>query len=634
MNSKILITYKENYENLKSEILVPIQTGRALSNEKFEGMLGDDTGENISSENNKYSELTAQYWAWKNYKKLGNPDYIGHMQYRRHFIFNKDAIFNMHTPENQLNGFSVRFVDKITDDYIENIGLDRYSVNSAIKKHDITVVKKSDMTYIGCKNAKEDFLKHVPGSRETDYNILANVLLKHHPEYEEVFNKFEYEPYRHFYHMFVMKKEIFFEYCNFIFPLLKEIDSLIDYSCRGTRGGRVLGYLGEMLFCLFVFKKQEEGLEIGEYYSTVILNNNKVESTKRFNELCKKKEEQCIVYNVNDSNFYFTLRSIFTLDEYLKDEKTYDLVIFYNNLNSKYLDYLNTISFNKFNNIIIQWSENFQFQNEAINKHSFLKSLYVLRDYKNLVYINSRVCFNNVTKFSEYRNEEINVAMHPQIAKIANTKTTVMKYISNILELEDPYKYFIDDIIFVNTSLLNLKKISKIIKTDLTLIPKQVDILNYIFKNEKTFLPENFLMERSMLERKKYFSDDEYFNALKNCTCFYIPNEEFFTIENLKYLRKTPFYEEIILNMVKVPPSEDLKLRKELALIHFPNINYHDKLQYVMCRIPYFKLKKFSYKIKKAFSCGDRRKRYQEKYDKIEKLIKDAINLKKQYKRI
>ena len=47
-------------------------------------------------------------------------------------------------------------VDKIADDYIENIGLDRYSVNSAIKKHDITVVKKSDMTYIGCKNAKED----------------------------------------------------------------------------------------------------------------------------------------------------------------------------------------------------------------------------------------------------------------------------------------------------------------------------------------------------------------------------------------------------------------------------------------------------------------------------------------------
>ena len=39
-------------------------------------MIGDDTGDNISDKNREYCELTGIYWIWKNYDKLGNPDYI------------------------------------------------------------------------------------------------------------------------------------------------------------------------------------------------------------------------------------------------------------------------------------------------------------------------------------------------------------------------------------------------------------------------------------------------------------------------------------------------------------------------------------------------------------------------------
>ena len=98
---KILVGYHRPAVLLKDEVLTPIHLGRALATEAskdgsmskedyqwmLDNMIGDDTGENISEENRKYCELTALYWAWKNYDKLGNPDYIGFMQYRRHFIF-------------------------------------------------------------------------------------------------------------------------------------------------------------------------------------------------------------------------------------------------------------------------------------------------------------------------------------------------------------------------------------------------------------------------------------------------------------------------------------------------------------------------------------------------------------------
>ena len=56
---KILITYKDRHELLKSDILTPIQSGRSIAKEIFSEMIGDDEGDNISQDNDKFSELSA-----------------------------------------------------------------------------------------------------------------------------------------------------------------------------------------------------------------------------------------------------------------------------------------------------------------------------------------------------------------------------------------------------------------------------------------------------------------------------------------------------------------------------------------------------------------------------------------------
>ena len=98
-NVKILVAYHKPAPLLKSDVLVPIHLGRSLGCETskdgilsssdyqwmLDNMIGDDTGDNISHLNRFFNEMTAIYWAWKNYDKLGNPDYIGLMHYRRVF---------------------------------------------------------------------------------------------------------------------------------------------------------------------------------------------------------------------------------------------------------------------------------------------------------------------------------------------------------------------------------------------------------------------------------------------------------------------------------------------------------------------------------------------------------------------
>ena len=75
---KILnITFGNKYF-YSDPIFFPIAAGGGRSDIQC-----DDEGDNISSKNNKFGELTAVYWAWKNLK---NVDIIGMSHYRRYLM--------------------------------------------------------------------------------------------------------------------------------------------------------------------------------------------------------------------------------------------------------------------------------------------------------------------------------------------------------------------------------------------------------------------------------------------------------------------------------------------------------------------------------------------------------------------
>jgi len=69
-----------------------IQAGAALTDKRlWEGILTDDTGDNISGRNRQFCELTALYWIWKH----AEEEIVGLVHYRRHFLLPKDWILRM-----------------------------------------------------------------------------------------------------------------------------------------------------------------------------------------------------------------------------------------------------------------------------------------------------------------------------------------------------------------------------------------------------------------------------------------------------------------------------------------------------------------------------------------------------------
>ena len=72
MDIKILVAAHKKYWMPDDDVYLPIHVGREGKEDL--GYLGDNTGDNISSKNANYCELTGLYWAWKNLK----CDYIGY----------------------------------------------------------------------------------------------------------------------------------------------------------------------------------------------------------------------------------------------------------------------------------------------------------------------------------------------------------------------------------------------------------------------------------------------------------------------------------------------------------------------------------------------------------------------------
>src|SRR5699024_57674 len=156
----------------KDNIYLPIQSGTELSNSEL-GFQKDNVGDNISSKNPYYCELTALYWLWKNV----NADYKGLVHYRRHFS-NKKAS-NMFT--------TGKFKDV----------LDEQTLNQLLKNNDI-ILPKSRKYYI------EKIGEHYKHTHyEQDLIVTRTVISKMFPDYIRSFDKILNKKSAHMFNMFI-----------------------------------------------------------------------------------------------------------------------------------------------------------------------------------------------------------------------------------------------------------------------------------------------------------------------------------------------------------------------------------------------------------------------------------------------
>jgi len=226
---QILISTHKEFIAPDNDLYLPIHAGKANSNYNL-NYQGDNSGDNISYKNANYSELTTIYWAWKNLKDL---DYIGICHYRRYFLFNK---FFKH----QLKLFT--YAANELFNLKGSIKIDKM----LLKNYDFILAEPLNFG----RSIYDDYAYNHPIE---DFDILGEVIKELNFEYFDSFQNLFYNtsdisPYN----MFVTSKDNFDKYCNWLFPILFEVEKRIIISQDGYQV-RVLGFIGERLLNLYVY---------------------------------------------------------------------------------------------------------------------------------------------------------------------------------------------------------------------------------------------------------------------------------------------------------------------------------------------------------------------------------------------
>ncbi|GMO58676.1 MAG: hypothetical protein Ta2D_04480 [Rickettsiales bacterium] len=241
---KIIIGYHRPAFLFQHKALLPVHCGRdcatrtltsnagIVNNNEYavkwlnKYCIGDNTGDNISYMNWDISVQTGYYWAWKHYDEIGNPDYIGGFHYRKlfpYFVIDEYLNYDMVIPEKLWRNSKFSDLPFFFDEKVEEL-----------------------------------------------LNCFCDVIAKVFPDLKDEIREYYFKEQKVMYYdeMFIFKKEIFFEYCEFVFPVLTELYNTklpVEKNAKSNGDKRILVLLAERLFSFFLWKKtQDKSLKVLE----------------------------------------------------------------------------------------------------------------------------------------------------------------------------------------------------------------------------------------------------------------------------------------------------------------------------------------------------------------------------------
>ncbi len=185
-----------------------IQAGAALTDERICELtdMGEDS---ISHENALYGELTAAYYGWK----YGTYDITGLFHYRRVLC----------VTEEQMRLLETGVLDVILP-----------------------------LPFVCSPDASGQYGRYL---LQSDIDIMLDVIKEQDREHFEETMDILKMPYLYNYNMLIARKQVFEEYCSWLFPLLKEIRNRCERE-KKERAPRYIGRIGEVLTSVYFMRNQ------------------------------------------------------------------------------------------------------------------------------------------------------------------------------------------------------------------------------------------------------------------------------------------------------------------------------------------------------------------------------------------
>lgn len=597
---KIFVTHTPNKEmvQISNSLYYNVIAGSDFQkNPVPAGMYQDNQGENISSKNKSYCELTTQYWAWKNQK----ADYYGFCHYRRFFSFNSEKI-----KESDWGTVEYQVLDQHA---VSELKLNEKDMQSYIEKYDFLIAEGINTERLGAKSVYEHY-KNAKELHIKDLDTFLEIIDEKYPALSETAQ--EYVRGNVFYpcNMFIMNKETFYDYSSILFDILDEFEKRADMRLYSREGYRTTGHLGErMVGIYYMYLKKCGQHRLGELQIALIRNAEKETAVKKI----PAEKSVPIVLAANQKYVPILFTCIKSIVDHTSKDNQYEIYIFHTDINDESKrNIINELAKENVNITFINvtgYVSGYRLQaKEHITTETFYRFLIldILKVYQKVVYLDcDMIIMRDVAELyhTDIGDHLIAAAKDPDFMGQCNgANPDTKKYCDTVLKLESPYKYFQAGVLVLNVTELNkVTNVTKLLEMSDTGVYKysDQDILNVICENRVYYLDMSWNMlvdcnrERwhSVVKYAPYYILDEYEEAREHPYIVHYagflkpwmrPTEDF-AEEFWKVARTTMYYEVIFSQM-----QNDFAWHISNGMIHqtqMERVAWKDKVRPVLQKI-------------------------------------------------
>ena len=436
-----------------NSLLIPVRCGAVYDESNNNSKLGDDTGDNISSRRMTFCEFTVQYWAWKNV----TADYYGLFHYRRFLNFSRYRFGE--------DSYGSVIADKIDAEASRIYGLEENIMRDLIERYDIILPESRNVSKFPRKYTSiRDHWNQAPDLHAKDFELMLQIIRRFCPEYYESAKDYVEGSTGYFCSMHIMKREFFFDYCQWLYPLMFQLEKELDIEFYSTEGRRTVGHLGERLLGIYIhhLKKKHPDVRIKELQSVLF---EKPEKTIKKLKPAFGRDLQPIpiVFAANNEFAPVCAVAIQSVIENANSEKYYDIIIIKSDISKENQSLICSLIQGR-KNISIRFFDAFPLTKDyslVANEHITTETYYrfliqnILPDYDKVIYLDGDlVCNRDIAQLYEtdIKNYMIAAVYDADMSGQLNMpNSTRLEYLIKEVKMKDPYSYFQAGVLMLNT---------------------------------------------------------------------------------------------------------------------------------------------------------------------------------------
>lgn len=572
---KIFVTYSPNQKAMRLEhpLFYHVIAGSDFQTQEVpQGFYQDNTGDNISSLNPSYCELTTQYWAWKNME----ADYYGFCHYRRYFSFSKKQL--------EQSAWGTVEYDYLHEQAVNELNLEESKMRAWIESYDFIIAKGIPVKTINARSVYDHY-KKAPQLHIEDVDILLAVIKEKYPMLSSAAQ--DYFAGTVFYpcNMFLMKKELFTEYCTILYDVLAEFEKRAHMQEYSREGLRTTGHLGErMAGIYYLYQKRQGRYRLCETQIALIRHVPPAcEAGMRVHESAVP-----IVLAANEKYVPILYTCVQSIADHRAKDRVYEIYIFHTDICMQSQEmFQKRLADQCFKIIFVDVSQKVSGYILRAKEHITTETFYrflildVLKDYPKVVYLDCDmiICEDAAQLYDTKLGSHLIAAVQdPDFAGQCSRKDSDMRsYCKDTLGIDNPFAYFQAGVLVLNVKELRktvtVERLLELADTGIYRFSDQ-DILNVVCKDRVAYLDMawNVLFDcgrfrwQEVIRYAPHDILDAYENARKRPYIIHYAGfikpwmkaDEDFGYAFWETARKTPYYEQMLsgLKVHKVHQKE------------------------------------------------------------------------------